>query len=151
MKTIVVCFLSLIMSFGAAKAQTADQKNAALETLGTASGFLSYQIFIGIGAIADGYVKEAYNAETVNTLMAEQMNSCKSINEQYQKLINSGFLTDPEDVAYVKEFMAVITLLSNEANALKTFVNNETEANNAAYQMCREQAWSALSELLGIE
>lgn len=152
MKKIFVCLISACLLAGISNAQTSTaSKDVALETLGSTSGLLTYQIYIGIGAIADGYTSEAYSKETVVNLMDEQISSCKMINEQFQKLLGSGFITSADDMKYVRDFIATVDLLSNEANALKVYVNDKTDANSASYQSYREKAWKSLSGLIGIE
>lgn len=152
MKNILTfCILSLFM-FGFVNAQTSNVKeDAALHTLGATSGLLVYQTYMVIGAVADGHNAEAYTKETVNTLMDEQIASCTNINDSYQKLLASGFLTSKGDQDYVRELMATISVLKEEATALKAYVNNSTDANVQTYQKARTQAWDLISKLLGFD
>lgn len=128
-----------------------NQDDVILETLGTSSGLLMYQIFVSIGAVADGFFANAYDAKTVSDLMTEQANSCMVINTQYQKLLDSGFLKATQDQEYTRDFMATVTLLAKEASALKNYASDKSETNSEIYLGYRDQAWASISKLLGFE
>src|SRR5436190_1258709 len=74
MKTLRL-FLISVFAFGLTNFAFAqdDGKTEALTALGSASGLLMYNTYVGIGAIADGYSGDVYDSTTVASLMTEQI------------------------------------------------------------------------------
>lgn len=123
-------------------------KDEALETIGAATGLAVYNTYIAIGAIADGYADEGYEADYVNQLMDEQINGMESMITQMHDLQTSGFITSADDDAYIEDLVAVMGYLKDEATGLKKIVDG---GDSQLYDESRDKAWDGISDLLGLE
>jgi hypothetical protein len=126
---------------------SAQGKDVALETIGAITAIAVYNTYIAIGAVADGYADEGYKPDYVNTLMEEQVSAMEGLTTQLHDLQTSGFITDPEDDAYIEEFVTVVGYLREEAEGLKKIVEG---GGNDLYEESREKAWAKISELLDL-
>lgn len=144
----VIFFLLLAM---AAQSQAQTGKDEALTALGGSGGMLLYNTYLVIGATADGYGGEVYDAATADAIIQEQIDGIVTIQQQYHDLLASKFLTDPSDVTYVKRMMATFDLISDEAKALKRYLSSDSDADAQDYEAKRVKAWEKIADLLGIE
>lgn len=155
MKNLFVVLLAFSsIPFGAwaqTPAARTPKETAALETMGATSGLLVYQTYLVIGSVADGYGASGYTKETVVTLMDEQVASCNNIIGTFDKLLLSGFLTDPTDEKYVRDIITTMKLLVDEAKLLKIYVETPNDANLATYDATRIKAWNMITALLSIK
>jgi len=115
MKLIVVLFLT-ICSFSVSRAQCDVNVR---EAFGGVSSITVYNTYITIGAIADAYVNEVYDANHVKDLMSEQTAMLQSVIEMLSKCkeVKSNGLTE-DDVLYVQELVDCLTSLKKEAQRL---------------------------------
>jgi hypothetical protein len=134
-------------SFG----QTLTGKDTALETLGGVTALMLYNTYVCIGAIADGYGAEVYDDLTVEELMDEQIVSLTSVEQQLNTLLQSDFLTDADDRAFLTDAIATVKLLRDEADALADYAINLEEEAMTTYDTARTAAWKKIAALLGIE
>jgi hypothetical protein len=76
-----ICFVFLLAAFvafpgGTVTAQTTCKgKGVALETSGSLSGLLIYDVYLCSGAVGDGFENNVYESGYVSDLMDEQQNS----------------------------------------------------------------------------
>lgn len=145
----IVAGLCLLMP--ALRAQSDEDKNAALRFIGGSMAAMAYNSYISIGAIGDAYESEAYDDETVNSLMQEQVNICVKLQEQLRDFVESGFTSDSNDLEYLNRFDGILELLQDEAQALIDYVDNPAELSAEQFQSAREAAWAEIADLLGIE
>lgn len=122
------------------------------EAFGGVSSITVYNTYITIGAIADAYVHEVYDAARVKELMSEQTSMIQSVIAMLEKckVAKSNGLS-ADDVAYVKELIACLESLSKEAKGLSDYANGGTEEAQMRYNNNRDKAWSQITELLGLE
>ena len=144
-----VLFLAFVVfQSPVSKAQTG--KSDALETLGSITGMLMYNTYVGIGSIGDGYEEGVYDAKYVGDVMDEQVSGIKAVNAQLLVLLNSGFLDDEADLSFMRDVRTTFDLLINEAEKLKEYAASTDQGDADKFQSYRKQAWSKISDLLGL-
>ncbi|MBI5913820.1 MAG: hypothetical protein HY842_00445 [Bacteroidetes bacterium] len=131
------------------KAQESSATSA-LETIGATSAVALYNSYSCIGMMADAYAAEAYEDDFVNTILDEQLGMYDNLKTSYTALIDSGFLTDENDLGFVRDAITALNLLKTEANALKQYIATLEDADNDAFQAAREAAWTKIAEILGL-
>lgn len=150
MKKLTLLLSILCLAFGL-NAQNCKGKSAALEVMGGTSGIAVYNTYLVVGLVADNYSEEVYDADRSTQLIDEQIGAIKVIEDQFKALQESGFLTDPSDVQYVKGIIDAFSLVKEEAVALNNYIDSGSQADLDDYSAAREEAWAAVKELLGIE
>lgn len=133
----------------ATHAQILDD-NVMLDAYGAALGSMLYNSYISIGAIADGYVADAYDSATLVTLMDEQINMLNTSLEYANKLGSETVLGDPSDRLFVDQGTTVMNDLLSMATNLKAYATTNADEDVNAYQTARTSAWSNLETLLGL-
>ncbi|MBN9293394.1 MAG: hypothetical protein J0G96_05390 [Flavobacteriia bacterium] len=148
MKLIVVLFLT-ICSFSVSRAQCDVNVR---EAFGGVSSITVYNTYITIGAIADAYVNEVYDANHVKDLMSEQTAMLQSVIEMLSKCkeVKSNGLTE-DDVLYVQELVDCLTSLKKEAQGLNDYAATGSEDAQNRYNTNRDKAWQQITTLLGLE
>lgn len=148
MKLIAVLFLT-ICSFSVSRAQCDVNVR---EAFGGVSSITVYNTYITIGAIADAYVNEVYDANHVKDLMSEQTAMLQSVIEMLSKCkeVKSNGLTE-DDVLYVQELMDCLTSLKKEAQGLSDYAVTGSEDSQNRYNTNRDKAWQQITTLLGLE
>lgn len=126
-------------------------KSTALETLGMQGGALLYSTYEIVGSIHDGLITETWEKETAVSILDEQIGMMEKLEKQYDELIDSRFLSDPDDSTFMVRMKKTTALIRKEAEDLKVWVNDQTESNSATYQDSRKAAWKEVAALLGIE
>jgi hypothetical protein len=126
-------------------------KKEALESLGAISGIMLYNTYVSIGAMADGFATETYDAETIKSLMDEQQSSMASAVETFDKLLASGFVTEAADKKYVEDAKEICGLLKSMAGNLSDYSTDKSTEHSDAFQETRKEAWSKIAALLGFE
>ena len=148
MKRIAILLL-LICSFSFARAQC-DQK--VLEAFGGMSAMAIYNTYVTIGAIADGYGGEIYDAAYVQELMNEQTVMIGSLIDMLAKCRDTENIgLSEEDLAYVEDLIDCLEILKKEAQSLSDYSRTGSEEAENAYHMHRELAWEQIADLLGLE
>lgn len=148
MKLIVIFFLT-VSSFSVSRAQCDVNVR---EAFGAVSSITVYNTYITIGAIADAYVNEVYDANRVKELMGEQTALLQSVMEMLTKCkeVKSNGLTS-EDVDYVQELIDCLSSLKKEAQGLSDYATTGSADAQNRYDVNREKAWEQISFLLGLE
>jgi hypothetical protein len=148
----LLLFLTVAALFLAPYASNAQTgKDQALETMGSVSAMLVYNTYLSIGAIADGFEKEAYDAETVKALMDEQDGAMNEIINSFDALLESGFVTSEGDKEYVDKLQEACGTLKEMADDLSTYSGNKSTGNADIFQATRNKAWGEISDILGLE
>ena len=122
-----------------------------MESFGGTASVALYNTYLSIGAIADGYVNEYYDADRVADLMTEQVTMMTSLTTQMKDALaaeKNGLSQDDRD--YMNEMITCIDYLKNEAQGLLDYANDGTETSQQKYNTNRNLAWSMIEELLGI-
>lgn len=126
-------------------------KDAALQAIGGSVSLVLYNTYLVIGMAADGYAGNVYSAETAIELVEEQVGGIDAVKGQFEGLLDSGFLIDPNDVTYTKEVLGAFDLVDAEAEALLEYLNSGTDEAARVYEERRVVAWEEISRLLGID
>lgn len=151
MKKIMLALMLLTATF-AAPAQTCEEREAKLlETAGAFSAGYLYNTYGMIGAIADGYVKDAYNTTTVRDIMKAQQQLADNITGMIQKMVTNNILKDEADVTYMKECMTIMKGLKTQAQYLIDYAETGKADRQNAYAEQRDKNWKAISKLMGVE
>lgn len=147
MKLLVVLLLT-VCSFSVSRAQCDVEVR---EAFGGVSSITVYNTYITIGAIADAYVNEVYNANRVKELMSEQTSMLQSVIDMLSKcqVAKSNGLS-ADDVVYIKELITCLNSLKAEAQGLSDFAISGSEESQKRYNQNRDKAWGEISTLLGL-
>jgi hypothetical protein len=141
----------ILFAAAALQVQAQSGKTEALEALGGSCGMLLYNTYLVIGEAADAYGGDVYDAATVEEIVQEQLDGIKTIKEQYNALMGTDFLSDPEDVKFMKRTLSTFDMVAKEGKALIAFVNSGSDADAGTYDDLRKEAWAEIADLLGID
>lgn len=122
-----------------------------MESFGGTASVALYNTYLTIGAIADGYVNETYDADRVSDLMAEQVTMMTSLISQMKEAIaveKSGLSKD--DKEYMGDMITCLEYLKNEAQGLQDYATDGLEASQQKYNTNRDLAWAKIEDLLGL-
>lgn len=144
-------FLVLLAFAVQAQAQSTTGKNEALEALGGSGGLLLYDTYLVIGEAADAYSREAYTAAEVEEIVNEQIGGIATVQKQYDALLATKFLSDPNDQKFLRQLIDAFDLVVAEGNALIDYVNSGTDIDANTYDENRKAAWAEISSLLGMD
>jgi hypothetical protein len=131
-------------------AQTSG-KNEALEALGGSGGLLLYDTYLVIGEAADAYSRDAYTASEVEEIVKEQIGGITTVQKQYEALLATKFLSDPNDQKFLRELSDAFDLVVAEGEALVDYVNSGSDTDATIYDDNRKAAWAEISSLLGMD
>jgi hypothetical protein len=131
------------------KAAGKDDYAPWLRTIGVLSGQNIYTTNAYIGAIADGYVHGAYNAERVQQLMAEVVGMIKSSRSGMESVRATNIVD--QDKAALDELIVILDLLSQEAEALSRYVDSKSESELQAYEKARNDVWPKVEKMLKLK
>ncbi len=101
-----------------------------------------------IGVVADNAQKDLYPPQRVDELMQEVAVFSDSLTVQLKTLQNSDLT--PEDAKAVQEIIEIYALLKKEADALRAYAKDKTEAHGAEFHRQRAEAWTRVAKLLEI-
>ena len=143
--------IGILLAFSGFTVQAQSSNDAALETIGAVSGGMLYNSYTALGILADAYGAEAYEADFAVQLIDEQIAIYSSLKDQYKGLLDSGFLKDPNDQEFTRDIVITLDMLTDEANALKNYIESDSEDDAGYFQERRQLAWDKIAYLLGIE
>ena len=144
-KAIVAAFIVLCVAAGAAFGQ-----DEILNSIGALGAGYMYTSYLAIGAIADGHYYEVYDDETATQLMEEIKSIADATGDSLQELLGSGNLA-VDDFNFINEMISVLGLLHKEAESYQSFIQTGEERHATVYDNYRNNAWSKITTLLGIE
>lgn len=123
-----------------------------LEGFGSVSAIAIYNTYITIGALADGFVTETYDADYVSGLMSEQIGMINAISESLEKCVydKSEGALDALDKEYLSDFIVCLELLKKEAEGFKDYATTDSESALEKYNANRDLAWKKIEELLDL-
>ncbi len=128
----------------------ASAQEVALKSIGALGAGYMYTAYLSIGAIADGHYYEVYDDETAIQIMEEIKNLADGTTDSLQELLGSDTLS-VEDFNYINEIISVFGLLYKEAESYQGFVQTGEQKQANLYDNYRNNAWSKITVLLGIE
>lgn len=149
MKKLFYLIIVLFLTTPKGYAQCDEQVREAFGGISSISIYNTYQT---IGAIADGYMKKVYKANTVEVLMAEQASIIQAVIDLLDKCqVSSEKGVSEADVLFIKELIACLKSLKDEAQGLSDFVTTKSKEAQLRYTNHRNKAWEQIKELLEIE
>lgn len=148
MKRASIILLLVLVALGG---QAQKGKDQALEALGGSCGLLLYNTYLVVGMTADGFSAKMYDAAEANQILDEQAGGIEAIHEQYDALLDSGFLASESDQQFIKETLAAFDIVSHEIEALQKYFVSENVDDATEYDNYRKSAWTEISRLLDIE
>lgn len=120
-----------------------------LSAIGVLSAQNIYLTNTFIGAISDGYVKEAYTEEQVQQLMAEVVVMVNASRSSLDKVKQTNVVKDDKDT--IDELNVIMDLLSQQANALSRYVTSKSDADVQAYEKARADAWPKIESIMKLK
>ena len=120
-----------------------------LSAIGVLSAQNIYLTNTFIGAISDGYVKEAYTEEQVQQLMAEVVVMVNASRSSLDKVKQTNVVKDDKDT--IDELNVIMDLLSQQANALSRYVTSKADADVQAYEKARADAWPKIESIMKLK
>lgn len=145
--------LSISLLIGGLQFSNAQCHEKILEAFGGTSAVALYNTYITIGAIADGYVSDVYDAAKVEELMLEQESMMEVLSGYFDELTkeNSVVELSEEDTKYINEMITCLDYLKMEATGLKEYAATNSDESLDKYNEGRDNSWTIISELLGLE
>ena len=145
-------FLCIILLLSTAYGQTCEEREKELlTTIGSFSAGYLYNTYGMIGSISDGFVHDAYDAETVNDLLKAQNNLLDHLTNTMEKLVKGQFLTDSVDIRYAGSAALVLKGLKKQSELLMEYVKNKSKQKSDAYDDQRNRNWKEISKLMGLK
>jgi hypothetical protein len=115
---------------------------------GLGAGYL-FQTHLSIGAVADLFGQQIYEAREVTVLMNTAIGMGRNVDAMLDALRATKL--GPADARAVEQMMKVNRMLSREAEALREFARERNGANASRFADLREQTWQELRRLLDVE
>jgi hypothetical protein len=128
----------------------AQNEDAALEVIGGATAIALYNSYSTIGLAADAWHSGVYEQDFMGTLMDEQLGMYENLRTQYEKLLSSGYLTSEDDRQFMQEAVDILSILSQQASTLKTYVSSGETEHATQFETYRQNAWEKIAKLLGL-
>src|SRR5574337_432831 len=121
MKTIRIWTMAIacLLVVTAIHAQDEKGKSQALYTLGYSGGTVLYNTYSLIGALNDGYWKDAWSKEYTLQLLDEQKDLMKGLSQNYDDLVTSHFWESTVDSAVIVDMSTAAWKLRGYAVALE--------------------------------
>src|SRR5262249_5340494 len=133
----------------------APDRDALLEPLGGLAGTHLYQSYLNIGFLADATEGDVYTTAEAKKLLATVMGMMDKVDEQLGKLAGAGLAE--EDQKRLARTRELSTLLRTQAKELRAYWDTPDKDkiikadHEKKYHKAREDAWSGIRDLLGIE
>ncbi len=132
----------------AAETKPAAPNDTRLLLIGSLASSHVYTTHGYIGVVADNAQKDLYPPQRVDELMQEVAVFSDSLTVQLKTLQNSDLT--PEDAKAVQEIIEIYALLKKEADSLRAYAKDKTEAHGAEFHRQRAEAWTRVAKLLEI-
>jgi hypothetical protein len=151
-KQILGLALILLSITGFTQAPSCEQKvEKFLEMTGTLSAGVLYNTYGVIGSIADGFAHEAYDQKTAGELLSSQVRLMDNVIKALKELNDGKFLSGVTDQQYVDTVISILRGLQKQANYVKDYMADKSDAKQTAYDTQRNKNWKEISALMGIE
>jgi hypothetical protein len=124
----------------------ADPKDA--EALNGLVGVHLYQSYLNIGVLADATEEGAYSPAEANKLLDRVTGLMDRVDRQLNRLEETGKVADSKSLERTRRLEA---LLRTQAGALRLYWATTAEEHATRYHKAREEAWTGITELLGIK
>lgn len=143
--------ITIVLAWGLIPTGNAQCSQHVLQAFGGTSSIALYNTYLAIGAIADGFVAEAYEGSYVVSLMNEQSSMLEVVKAQLQGALDdkkSGMSED--DNAYLRQMITTLDHLRLEAEGLSKYAVDGSQEADKQYNDNRTKAWDLISEMLGL-
>ena len=120
-----------------------------LSAIGGLSAAHMYTTYIAIGATADAFGNEVYDAKQVKDIMNSLVGMIDTLKKQL--LLVQENCKDDSDKKYIDETLDIYRLLQDEARQLSTFATSRDIADHRAYEKARTTVWTKIEKLLGLD
>jgi hypothetical protein len=131
---------------GKTPAPTLDQ--SLLQTIGTLSAAHYFQTYLNIGFIADGKTQGTYTHQEARKVLLQVLSLLGSVDRQLEALGKRSL--DKEDRDSLQQMRTISALLRQQGQELQTYWDSGREQNAARYETLRNNAYAAISKLMGI-
>ena len=151
---VLVCLFSLTIGYISAPGNVPAQNEAApaddgkLTAIGGLAAGYVYNSYIAIGAIGDGFGKDVYTPEQVQSLTNDIVNMMDVVKKQ---ILGVQPNVAKADQVFIDDVFDVLGLLQEQARQLNKFSQSRTNADFQAYDKARTKVWPKIQKLLGIE
>jgi len=119
---------------------------ALLGAVGTLGGVNAYATFMAIGAVADGWVRETYDADTAVRVVGVLKTLVRSAADSLEELIRSGVLRE-DDRVYLRGVTEVYGRLEAEAASFVVWVQT---GERRSFDEARAMAWKTILDTLAL-
>lgn len=151
MKKILVLFSMAAISLSSHSQNCEEREANLLNTLGGMSAGFLYNTYVSIGSLSDGYAKDVYSKDLINSLVEEQTQLIENVRIMLNDLLVKKSLISDDDQKFVKQTMEIMNGLKEQARFLKEIANTNETAKKDAYQKQRQDNWKKISKLMGLD
>ncbi len=141
--------VAIAFAVGNCSTTYADDDDGRLSAIGGLSAAHMYTTYIAIGATADAFGNDVYEAEQVQDIMGGMVGMIDTLKKQL--LLVQENCDDPSDQRYIDETIQVYNLLQEEARQLSTFAKSRDISDHRAYEKARTTVWPRIEKLLGLD
>jgi hypothetical protein len=151
MKKIFIALTVLFLS-SISYAQTCEEReDKLLSSMGSFSAAVLYNSYGMIGAIADGYNNNAYDAKAVNDLMVTQQKLYDNLAQVLEELKSGNVLKDESDKKYAASAIEILKGLKRQAKLMNDYAETRNQKNQELFEAQRKKNWKDIATLMGIE
>jgi hypothetical protein len=151
-KKLIVSLSILFLSSFAMGQTTCEQREAKLlEGFGSFSAGLLYNTYGVIGSISDGYMHDAYNAESATNLLDAQKRLMDNLVKVLEDLKAGSYLSDQTDIDYATSAAEILKGLKTQAQLMTDYIKTNSASKQSDYSKQREKNWKQIAKLMGIE
>ncbi len=127
---------------------TQAEDDGRLSAIGGLTAAHMYTTYVAIGATADAFGNEVYEAKQVQDIMNSLVGMIDTLKKQL--LLVQENCEDVADQKYLDQAIDVYTLLQEEARQLSKFAGSRDIADHRAYEKARTTVWPKIEKLLGL-
>jgi hypothetical protein len=151
MKKIIVAFILVTLSLNSFSQTCEERESKILSLVGGFSAGMLYNTYGVIGAIADGFTKDAYTQESVNSLMSAQKSMADNFIKMLEENVKQNVFIKESDKNFIVATIEIIKGLKKQAQLLIDISETNSGKKKDAYEDQRKKNWAELSKLMGIE
>lgn len=150
MKKIIIILSLLFFSFNSFSQSCEQREEKMLSLVGGFSAGLLYNTYGVIGAVADGFLKDAFESATVSDLMNAQKSMIDNIIKLIDGNLKGNTFIRENDKTYIQSLIDVLKGLRLQALLLIDIAETNSGKKKDEYEQQRQKNWSAISNLMGI-
>lgn len=145
---VMIAALAVMASFTSIQSVQAED-DGRLSAIGGLSAAHMYTTYVAIGATADAFGNDVYDAKQVQDIMGSLVNMIDTLKKQL--LLVQEHCEDEADQKYIDETLDVYRLLQEEARQLSVFAGSRDISDHRAYEKARTTVWPRIEKLLGLD